>query len=468
MHLDAALPYTPTPGAWDEAFASDGSVRETHRAALEAVGRRGPRAAADEAAAAISRAGTTFGTDDAPYVVDPVPRAIAAEDWATLERGLAQRVRALDAWVADVHGARLAIADGIVPAAVLDGCRFVEDDLAGLGAAAPVRIAVAGLDVVRDADGRFRVLEDNCRVPSGLAYLLAARDAVTAALGEPPDDVAPLAGHVGPALLRAVRATTPASAGDGACVVLSDGPENTAWWEHAVLARLMGVPLVTPADLRLRGDRLELAETGEPVVAVYRRTDVAALRGPDGRPTPHGELLLPAVRAGTVGVANGYGCGTADDKAIYPHVPALIRYFCGEEPLVEDVHVHDLCDEETRERVLAVPETLVFKPRDGQGGQGVLIGSRATAGELRAAVEAARRDPAAWIAQDAVMLSTHPTVVGDELVPRHVDLRPFALADGDGGWRLVPGGLSRVAFEEGQMVVNSSRGGGAKDTWVLR
>jgi uncharacterized circularly permuted ATP-grasp superfamily protein len=468
MHLDAALPYTPTPGAWDEAFAADGTVRETHRSALDAVGRRGPRAAADEAAASIAGAGTTFGTDDAPYVVDPVPRAIAGDDWAVLERGLAQRVRALDAWVADVHGARLAIADGIVPAAVLDGCRFVEDDLAGLGAVAPVRIAVAGLDVVRDTEGRFRVLEDNCRVPSGLAYLLAARDAVTAALGEPPDDVVPLADRVGPALLRAVQATTPASAGEGTCVVLSDGPENTAWWEHAVLARLMGVPLVTPAGLRLRGDRIVLAETGEPVVAVYRRTDVAALRGPDGLPTPHGELLLPAVRAGTVGVANGYGCGAADDKAIYPHVPALIRYFCGEEPLIDDVHVHDLCDEATRERVLATPETLVFKPRDGQGGQGVLVGPRAGAGELRDAVAAARRDPAAWIAQDAVVLSTHPTVVGDELVPRHVDLRPFALADGDGGWRLVPGGLSRVAFEEGQMVVNSSRGGGAKDTWVLR
>ncbi|WP_210495169.1 circularly permuted type 2 ATP-grasp protein [Patulibacter sp. SYSU D01012] len=458
---------SPPADAWDEAVAPDGAVRPTHREALAALDRVGPRAAAERVAEAVAATGMTFGEDDAAYVVDPVPRAIAADDWARLEAGLTQRVRALDAWVADAHGPRRAIADGVVPASVLDGCRFVEDELAGL-APAPVRIAVAGLDVVRDADGAFRVLEDNCRVPSGLAYLLAAREAVATALGGLPDEVRALHARLGADLLTAVRSTVPAGAGEGAAVVLSDGPENTAWWEHQRLAALMGIPIVTPAGLRRRGERVVLAETGEPVVAVYRRTDVASLRGPDGAPTPHGELLLPALRAGTIGVANAYGCGAADDKAVYPYVRDLIRYFCGEEPILDDVHVHDLCDPETRDRVFEAPERLVFKPRDGQGGQGVVIGPRADAAELRDAVDAARRDPHAWIAQDAVVLSTHPTVVGDDLVPRHVDLRPFALADGGGGWRLVPGGLSRVAFEEGQMVVNSSRGGGAKDTWVLR
>ncbi|MGX6448818.1 circularly permuted type 2 ATP-grasp protein [Patulibacter sp. S7RM1-6] len=467
MPLDAAVSYAPADDAWDEAVARDGTVRPTHRAALAAVDRLGAGPAAERVAAAVAPMGMTFGEDDDPYVVDPVPRAIAADDWNVLERGLAQRVRALDAWVTDAHGPRRAVADGVVPASVLDGCRFVEADLADL-APAPVRIAVAGLDVVRDADGRFRVLEDNCRVPSGLAYLLAAREAVAKALGGVPDEVADLHERLGADLLTAVRATAPASVGEGATVVLSDGPENTAWWEHRRLADLMGVPLVTPAELRLRRDRVELAATGERVATVYRRTDVASLRDREGRPTPHGELLLPALRAGTVGVANAYGCGVADDKAVYPYVRDLIRYFCDEEPIVDDVHVHDLCDAGTRDRVLEAPEKLVFKPRDGQGGRGVVVGPRADAAELREAVDAARRDPAAWIAQDAVVLSTHPTVVDGALVPRHVDLRPFALADGGGGWRLVPGGLSRVAFEEGQMVVNSSRGGGAKDTWVLR
>jgi uncharacterized circularly permuted ATP-grasp superfamily protein len=330
-----------------------------------------------------------------------------------------------------------------------------------------VRVAVAGLDVVRDADGGFRVLEDNCRTPSGLAYLLAARAGVTAALGPPPADVHELDAVVGPALLAAVRATVPEGAPAGATVVLSDGPENTAWWEHERLATAMGVPLLTVDELRPRGDHVEIAATGERVSAVYRRTDVPTLRH-RGRPTAHGALLLPALRAGTVGVANGYGAGVADDKALYPYVRQLVRYFCGEEPLVDDVHVYDLTDATTRDEALERPETLVFKPRDGQGGAGVVIGPHASPAELRSAVDTARAAPEAWIAQDAVTLSTHPTVVGDELLPRHVDLRPFALADGAGGWHLVPGGLTRVAFEEGQMVVNSSRGGGAKDTWVRR
>jgi carboxylate-amine ligase len=451
---------------WDESVDEAGRTPPDLQVALDAVRAAGPAAAARRVADEIATLGTTFGPPDAPpYVVDPVPRLFGPAEWQRLERGLVQRARALDAFVADAHGPRRAVADGIVPAAVAEGCAFLEPELVGLEAPPRVRVAVAGLDVVRDADGAFRVLEDNCRTPSGLAYLLAARAAVTATLGAPPDDVRELDAVVGPALLTAVRATVPEGAPDGATVLLSDGPENTAWWEHERLAALMGVPLVTVRDLRRRGDHVEIAATGERVSAVYRRTDVPTLRD-RGRPTAHGELLLPAVRAGTVGVANAYGAGVADDKALYPYVRALVRYFCGEEPLIDDVHVYDLTDAAVRDEVLERPETLVFKPRDGQGGEGVLIGPHASAPELRSAVDATRAAPDAWIAQDAVTLSTHPTVVGDELVPRHVDLRPFALADGAGGWRLLPGGLTRVAFEEGQMVVNSSRGGGAKDTWV--
>lgn len=454
-------------GTWDEALDGDGLPRPSHAPALDALHRVGVGDAARGVAGEIDRLGLTFGDDDGtPFHVDPVPRVIEAGEWAALGAGLAQRGRALDAFVADVHGPRRAVAEGVVPASVVDGCSFVEPDLVDLASPPGVRVGVAGLDVVRDGDGVFRVLEDNCRTPSGLAYLLASRAAVDATIGVP-GEVLDLDGRIGPALLTALRATIPDGAGEGAAVLLSDGPGNTAWWEHGRLADLMGVPLVTPTDLRLRGDRLELRDGGEPVVAVYRRTDEDTLRDEDGRPGPIAALLLPAVRAGRVGVMNGYGTGVADDKAVYPHVPDLVRLFCGEEPLLPDLPVHDLGDAASRDAALDRAAELVFKPRDGFGGHGVTLGPRASRAELRTAVDAVRADPGAWIAQDAVVLSTHPTVVDGTLAPRHVDLRPFVVADGDGDWALLPGALTRVALDDGQMVVNSSRGGGGKDTWVI-
>lgn len=453
-------------GPWDEAEAQDGPVEVTYATVLGALEQVGLQTAADRVDRQIADQGIRFGHDD-PFVVDPVPRVIGRDEWATLERGLAQRARALDAFVADVHGPRRAVEDGIVPARVIDACSFVVPDLVDLPVPPKVRVAVAGLDLVRDPEGTFRVLEDNVRVPSGMAYMLASRLAVGRTIGLP-ETVAEIAEALGPALLTALRATAPDDVGEGAAVLLSDGPENTAWWEHERLAALMGVPLVRAEDLRRRNDRLELRDAGEPVTAIYRRTDTATLRDGDGALTGLGELLLPALRAGTVGMMNGFDTGVADDKAVYPYVCDLIRYFCGEEPLTPDVPVHDLSDARARSAVLDRAAELVFKPRDGQGGHGVVLGPWADARELRQVIDAVRADPAGWIAQDAVTLSTHPTVIDGELQPRHVDLRPFALADGDGDWKLLPGALTRVALAQGEMVVNSSRGGGSKDTWVLR
>lgn len=443
-------------------------MRADHREPLDALWRVGLDDATERTAAFVERHGIGFGDEPStPFVVDPVPRVIDAAEWRTLERGLAQRARALDRFVADALGARQAIEDGVVPAAIVDGSPWREADLADLTDPPPVIVAIAGLDLIRDERGRFRVLEDNTRNPSGLAYLLAAREASAETLGVP-DDVVALDG-IGAALLTALWSTVPAPADpDGIAVLLSDGPDNTAWWEHRRLAGLMDVPLVTPDQLRLRRERLTLRRDGRTVRAVYRRTDGAALRTADGRLTDHGALLLPAIAAGSVGVMNGYGAGVADDKAVYPYVPDLIRYYCGEKPLIDDVRVHDLDDAGQRDATLERAAELVFKPRGGKGGQGVVIGPRASARQLREVVDRVRADPAAWVAQDAVVLSTHPTVVDGRLRPRHVDLRPFALADGAGGWRLLPGALTRVAFEEGQMVVNSARGGGGKDTWVRR
>lgn len=319
---------------------------------------------------------------------------------------------------------------------------------------------------MRDASGSFRVLEDNCRTPSGLAYLLAARTAVGAAV-DVPEHVRAIHEQVGPALLTALRSTTPAGADPGAAVLLSDGPANTAWWEHQQLAALMGIPLVLPDALRVTGDRLLLRESDEPVSAVYRRTDETSLRGRDGRLSDVGALLIGPLSAGTLGVMNGPGAAIAGDKAVYPYVDGLIRFFCGEPPLLSGLAGYDLEDPQQRETALDRVDELVFKPRDGQGGEGVTIGPRADPAALRAVADAVRDDPGAWIAQEAVVLSTHPTAVDGQLRPRHVDLRPFVLADGHGSWRTLPGALTRVALDEGEMVVNSSRGGGAKDTWVL-
>lgn len=461
----AYAPDDRTAGAWDEALKPDGTPRASHAETIAAISRIGVDRAATDVAAEIDRAGLTFGDDaGTPFHVDPVPRMIDADEWNLLARGLTQRARALDAFVADAHGPREAVREGAIPASVLDDSPFVEPALHNLPSPPRVRVAVAGLDVVRDGEGHLRVLEDNCRTPSGLAFLLASREAVDRVLGVP-GDVLDVVGTVGPALRRALLSTTPEGAPDGTAVLLSDGPGNTAWWEHGRLAALMDVPLMTPNDLRADRDRLVLRRTGEPVAAVYRRTDEDTLGGPDG-PGPIAALLLPAIRAGTLGVMNAFGCGVADDKAVYPHVPDLIRLFCGEEPLLDDLPVHDLCDPDVLTSALERAEELVFKPRDGLGGHGVTIGPRASRAELTRAIEAVRRDPGGWIAQDAVVLSTHPTVVDGALVPRHVDLRPFVVADGAGGWNLLSGALTRVALDEGQMVVNSSRGGGSKDTWV--
>lgn len=456
----------PDAPTWDDDATLTGEARAAADDAIRVVREAGPAATARRVAGHVAELGARFGGPDAPpFVVDPVPRVIGPDAWAALERGLVQRVRALDAFVADAHGPRTAVAEGVVPGTLAPQSGFLEDDLLGVPPTAAPRIGVAGLDVVRDHDGIFRVLEDNCRTPSGLAYAVAARTAVTGAVGCP-DAVRPFADAVGPALRAALLAARPDGTGVG--VLVTDGPQNSAWWEHETLARLMEVPLVRIADLRRRGTRIELRATGEPVGALYRRTDEERLRRPSGAPTPLGELLLPALRSGAVGLLNAFGTGVADDKALLPFVPDLIRFFCGEEPTLPDVPVHDLEDPEVREETLGRAAELVLKPRDGHGGRGVVIGPRAPAAELVDAVAAARASPGAWIAQDLVRLSSHPTVVGDELEARHVDLRPFAVADGRGGWSLLPGGLTRVALAAGEMVVNSSRGGGGKDTWVLR
>lgn len=451
----------------DEAFSGPGVPRPHYAELLHALADADLDALSDDVSQLLRASGVAFGRGEeaTPFVVDPVPRLLTATEWAELESGLGQRLRALNAFVADVYGERRALAEGVVPERVLAGVPFLEPDLAGAAVPGAAAIAIAGHDVIRDADGRFRVLEDNVRTPSGMAYALAARRAVDAFVprAAPRRNLEPEVIGLLSGVLLAARAEPD---GDGAVVLLSDGPSNSAWFEHRQLAALAGVALVLPEELRRDGDVLRLRASGRPVQALYRRTDCDRLRDDGGALTPMGELLLAPVLAGTLGLVNGFGVGVADDKLVYPYVDELVRFYLGEEPLVRSVATYDLAEGDRREEALGRLDELVVKPRDGHGGSGVLIGPRASAAELREAARLVHADPEGWVAQDTVYFSTHPTVVAGRLEPRHVDLRAFVLFDGEATHAL-PGGLTRVALEAGEMVVNSSRGGGGKDTWVL-
>lgn len=411
----------------------------------------------------LAERGVAFGGQEAhPFRADPVPRMLEREEWDQLAAGLRQRVRALEAFLDDVYGERRVVTDGIVPEHVVTGSPYLEEDLVGLRPVGGARISIAGLDIVRGDDGRLRVLEDNVRTPSGLAYAIAVSDAVAEVRGvaDPPSG---LAREVPGALRRCLEATAPEV--EGELVLLTDGPENSAYYEHQRLAELAGLLLVETHELSRRGVRVTL-DDGRRVRAIYRRTESDALRDDRGRPTPLAELLLEPLRAGTVGLANWFGTGVADDKSVYAYVEDLIRHLLGEDPILDSVRTWRLDTPETLAEVLDRIGELVVKPRDGAGGAGVVIGPVADARELEQARAALRAAPERWIVQEVVSLSSHPTVIDGRLEPRRVDLRPFAFNDGT-EVTVPTGGLTRVALEEGEMIVNSSRDGGGKATWVV-
>ncbi len=334
-----------------------------------------------------------------------------------------------------------------------------------------VRVHVAGIDLVRDEAGAFRVLEDNVRVPSGVSYVIENRRAMTqsipAVFGE--HRVHPV--HEYPArLLTALRAAAPAGVSEPTVAVLTPGIYNSAYFEHALLARLMGVELLEGRDLVCRNNKLRMRTTdGErPVHVLYRRVDDEFLdplhfRSDSQMGCPG---LINAARAGNVTIANAVGNGVADDKLLYTYVPDLVRYYLNEAPVLDNVETYRLEDPEILHDVLGRLHELVIKPVDGSGGKGIVIGPQASEETLAELHDVVANNPRGWIAQRPVALSTAPTLIGDRLVPRHIDLRPFAVNDGDDVW-VLPGGLTRVALPEGALVVNSSQGGGSKDTWVL-
>ncbi|EME19126.1 circularly permuted type 2 ATP-grasp protein [Rhodococcus triatomae] len=462
--------------AYDEMFAADGTVREPYEgifAALQPSSAASLAARTDALARAFVDQGVTFSLSgqERPFPLDLVPRVIAEREWAGLERGIAQRVRALEMFLADVYGDQEILRDRVVPKRLVTSCDHFHRQAMGIVPPNGVRIHVAGIDIVRDANGTFRVLEDNLRSPSGVSYVMENRRTMARVF---PDLFSShrvrSVGDYSTHLLRALRASAAVNTADPTVVVLTPGIANSAYFEHSLLARQMGVELVEGRDLFCRDNVVYMRTTeGERQVdVVYRRIDDDFLDPLHFRPDSVLGVagLLNAARAGNVVISSAVGNGVGDDKLVYTYVPEIIEYYLGEKPLLENVDTFRCWLPDECEEVLERLDELVIKPVEGSGGYGIVFGPDATREELAGIREKVRADPRGWIAQPVVQLSTVPTKVGDVLSPRHVDLRPFAVNDGESVW-VLPGGLTRVALPEGSLVVNSSQGGGSKDTWVL-
>lgn len=401
---------------------------------------------------------------------DVIPRVIAAAEWLVLERGIIQRVTALNHLIDDIYHAGKILRDGVVPADLILANASFCPAMQGIDVAHGTYVHVCGVDLVRGSDGAFRVLEDNARTPSGVSYVVENRHLTQRAF---PDLMRRIAvrrvSDYGIRLVDALAELAPAGIADPQIVLLSPGVYNAAYFEHVFLAREMGVPLVEGRDLVIENDRvfMQTIEGLQPVHVIYRRIgddfldpdvfDPASRLGAAG--------LFAAYAKGNVALANAPGAGIADDKAVYAYMPQIIRYYLAEEPILANVETHICRDDDGLAFTLDHLAELVVKPVGGSGGYGVLIGPCASKRQLAACRAELRVDPKNFISQPVVDLSVCPTLINRQIEPRHVDLRPFAVT-GRSSW-VLPGGLTRVALKRGSLVVNSSQGGGTKDTWVL-
>ncbi|MCV7087723.1 circularly permuted type 2 ATP-grasp protein [Mycolicibacter hiberniae] len=462
--------------SFDEMFDNNGNPRTAYRGifnALAPADNEELQARVDALGRAFIEQGVTFSLSgqERPFPLDLVPRVISATEWTKLERGIAQRVRALERFLDDIYDDQEILRDGVVPKRVVTSCAHFHRQAAGIKPPNGVRIHVAGIDLVRDHQGEFRVLEDNLRSPSGVSYVMENRRTMARVF---PDLFAThrvrQVGDYATHLLRALRAAAASNEADPTVAVMTPGASNSAYFEHSLLARQMGVELVEGRDLFCRDNFVYMSTTeGEQRVdVIYRRIDDEYLDPLQFRPDSVLGVpgLVNAARAGNVVISSAVGNGVGDDKLIYTYVPQIIRYYLGERPILSNVDTLRCWLDDECEEVLDRIHELVIKPVEGSGGYGIVFGPQASRRELNALAKRIKASPRDWIAQPVVQLSTVPTKVGDRLAPRHVDLRPFAVNDGDDVW-VLPGGLTRVALTEGSMVVNSSQGGGSKDTWVL-
>jgi len=465
--------------AYDEMFDEAGSPRPPYATIVDRL-RRVPMAALEARQAAADRAflnlGITFtvygndaGTEKIfPY--DLLPRLVTGREWATIERGLTQRLVALNLFLKDLYHEGRILADRVVPRDMVYSCRHFRREMVGVFTPRSMYISVAGMDLVRLPDGQFAVLEDNLRVPSGVSYMLTNRQVIKRVFPElfSSYNVRPI-DHYGQALLATLRALAPQDRPDPTIVLLTPGVYNSAYFEHTFLARQMGIELVEGRDLFVHQNTVYMRTTGGPrrVDVIYRRVDddfidPLTFRSDSRLGVPG---LFNAYRAGNVAITNALGTGVADDKALYSYVPAIIRYYLSEDPVLPNIETYVLAREADRAYVLDHLDQLVVKAVGESGGYGMLIGPHSTAAERERFRAQILADPRNYIAQPTLALSRAPCFVDGRVEPRHVDLRPYVLY-GD-RVTIVPGGLTRVALRRGSLVVNSSQGGGSKHTWVL-
>ncbi|MEM6676882.1 MAG: circularly permuted type 2 ATP-grasp protein [Pseudomonadota bacterium] len=459
---------------------ADGGTRPAYDRVADWIDRTGLdvlRQRSAEAEAIFRRIGITFavygegGDPERLIPFDLIPRVFAAEEWRVLDRGIRQRSRALNAFLFDVYHRAEIIKAGLIPERLVYGNEAFQPAMVGVEPPGRVYSHIVGIDIVRTGPERFQVLEDNCRTPSGVSYMLENReimmrmfpDLFSGGAVEPvdryPDDLRATLEEVAP----------PACKGDPNVVVLTPGPFNSAYYEHSFLADLMGLELVEPQDLFVDEGLCWMRTTRGPqrVDVIYRRIDDDFIDPLAFR--PESVLGVPGLfnvyRAGGVTLCSAPGAGVADDKAVYTYVPEMIRFYLGESPILENIPTWRCGDSDALAHVLDRLEELVVKEVHGSGGYGMLIGPKATAEQRAVFAKKLRDDPANFIAQPTLDLSATPTLAPAGIGARHVDFRPFCLVGK--GMRLVPGGLTRVALKEGSLVVNSSQGGGVKDTWVL-
>ncbi|MEM1414876.1 MAG: circularly permuted type 2 ATP-grasp protein [Myxococcota bacterium] len=472
--------YTPLESAYDELFTPAGNVRRGHGPVvrrLDAVGQKDFRLRQRIANNAFLRSGITFrvysdqrGVEKI-FPFDLIPRLVDPARWEKLERGLKQRVACLDALLGDLYGPQKILKDGVIPKEIVLGSKGYLPELQGVRPPGGVYVHVSGIDLIRAPNGDFLVLEDNARTPSGVSYVLENRAVMKRVFPRLFQRVDVRSVGEYPARLRAALEGLAAEhvEGRGDLVVLTPGHFNSAYFEHSFLARRMGVPLAQGSDLFVHDDRVYVKTTKGPerVTAIYRRIDDEFL---DPQAFREDSLLgvpglVRAYAKGNVVLANALGNGCVDDKAVYPFIPKAIRYYLGEDPILDQVQTY-LCSEDAdRSHVLANLGSMVVKAVDASGGYGMLFGPKSTKKLQKEFAARIQDNPRGYIAQPVVELSTCPTWTKGGVAPRRVDFRPY-IVTGEESW-VLPGGLTRVALREGSYVVNSSQGGGSKDTWVL-
>jgi uncharacterized circularly permuted ATP-grasp superfamily protein len=473
--------YRPLTGTWDEYFQPSGEPRPEASHVIELLNGLGLnefRARRKLADATFLRGGITFSVysdrrgSERIFPFDLIPRVIAEAQWEQVEKGLTQRVQALNAFLADIYGEQRILQEEIIPPDLVLGASGYIKEMRGIRPPGGVHVHIAGIDLIQDPSGEFLVLEDNARTPSGVSYVLENRTVMKKVFPRVFSESQVRGVEEYPLrLVEALASVGPAPDSEGGTAVLTPGPLNSAYFEHSFLARRMGVPLVEGRDLFVDRDRVYARTTLGPrrIDVLYRRIDdpfldPLAFRKDSLLGVPG---LVQAYAKGNVALANAIGNGVADDKGIYPYVPDMIRFYLSEEPIIGQVETYVCARAEDRKYVIDHLDELVVKAVNEAGGYGMLIGpqaSRRERADFRAKILA---DPRNYIAQPRIELSTCPTWANKEVGPRRVDLRPYVLTGVNGSW-VLPGGLTRVALVKGSYVVNSSQGGGSKDTWVFK